>query len=125
MGFLADVADQEPWLKQNSLKYHLELAEKSVIMSEEHKRLIQEHYVDLVQHLDIDCVLPFMIADDLLNDEQQELVKNQPCRQDKVRELLTTVLKKGEHGFYSLCRAHLQQQQGKIEYCLICWGVSV
>ena len=114
------VAIQEPWLKLSSEEYRNNLALQSPILSKEHARLLQENYVAMVQHLDIDYVLPYVVADNMVSDEQQQLIAKQPSRQAGIRELLSTLRKKGDQGFYSLCHATLQnkQQQGKSHFIL-------
>ena len=125
---LLAVAEQEPWLSHSTKQYRHHLALQSHTLKM-HDKLIQENYVAIVQHLDVEHVLPFIIADGILSDEQHQLILHQPSRQAQVRELLSILRKKGDQGFYSLCHATLQskRQQGKNYflqqiYSLTCQG---
>ena len=123
MAFLKHVAEQEPWLRLNYEHYRLELGNKSFRLSEENESLIQENYMALLEHLDIGHVLPLIIHDGILEHDQPHRLQIQPDRQAQNRELLSTVKKKGDKGFYSLCRAILQYkpQEGKNNFNRCYW----
>ena len=81
-------------------------------LSQDHAAVINDHYVAIVQNLDIESVWPYLVADGVLSPEQQELIMGQPSLQAKRRHIISIVKKRGEMGFYSLRNALMQTRHG-------------
>ena len=87
-------------------------------LTEVQKKQFQVSHLQMVQTIDIDDVLDFLIEDGVITSEQQQVIRNTPTKEDSVREMKCILEKRGKKGILSLTRAMvLTSPQYRSRYC--------
>ena len=89
---------------------------KSGRLSEKHTDILMENHAELVELLVLEDVVDFLISDEIVSNEQWQIIENQRTESDSARKLLSVVRRRGEAGYYSLCRALLVRSLNPCEY---------
>ena len=69
------------------------------VMCDEDRKFLRKNRVFLMEHLDVDEVLLYMV--DCLDERSEEKIKAEPTKQKKVQQLLELLPRRGSHAFTS------------------------
>ena len=81
------------------------LEEKCLPLTEEQDEHLRLSHVRMVQSIDIDDVLDYLVQDGIVSYEQEQIIRSRSSPEDSVREMKKIVKCQGQQGIYSLARA--------------------
>ena len=105
LGSLLSGQDMQHIMDLTNQKWKEFLEQKKLPLSEKQMEWLLQNHTDLIERIDVNEVLDFLVQDRVCTDDEQHRIRHHSSPGDSMRDIISHIKLRGQRAYYSFLRA--------------------